>query len=472
MMSTKRFIIFACLVSIVAGRWGFRRGGFRTGGSRVSFGNWGSKSSSSNWNSYSSSQMVTPNPFYLRSDDTRPPRFPTPIRSYASPTESSYWPTQRPFVLALPTPSSVVQTFPPVYENRGLPNLPHRSPTRTTPRTTYNNLNYNDNYNNQHGYPSQNRGLPKLPDRSPTRTTPRTTYNNLNYNNNYNNQHGYEDAYGGGYGGRPNYYNSYNSYSPYYTPSYSKYPNLYQPVGKYKNHRVRNSVIAGLGGSALGMYLGYKLGTYTSGLNQLIGGYNSGYNNPFLNNPGYNNGGSRYGTGFPQYSVVHHYHHGKKPIPQTIEVKENVIKQCGNDTNFCTPNTTPLCRTNGTIYCIAPISATSNCVASSVTHLPCLNTTISIPCVNASGLNCHNGVMLSETVAIPCVSNISVYGDFTGNKLQVHTFTADNSTADIAVTGQGIKNNFCVTVIADPVKIPKKWKNQQNLWYLGNNFFY
>ncbi|GJQ65207.1 hypothetical protein Trydic_g7344 [Trypoxylus dichotomus] len=238
-------------------------------------------------------------------------------------------------------------------------------------------------------------------------------------------------------------------YRPYGTYSGNNY---YNPSGgyyKHKDHSVRNSVLAGLGGSALGMYLGYQLG-----------GLTHSWNNP-------SNSGFGMNSGMPQYSVVHHYHHGDKPIIQNAVVEENVIAPCAKDVSMCMSNTTPLCMTNGTIYCVTPIGQTTTCQENS-TNLSCVNATITAPCLNSTDGNCNSTQLTTENLQIPCVSNINVFGDFNTNRLQIQgEGTAPNGQNTL--TNQGINNRYCVTVIAEPLIEPKDLTNEEYVKYLQKN---
>lgn len=252
--------------------------------------------------------------------------------------------------------------------------------------------------------------------------------------------------YGGSYSGG----NNYNNYNPGYGGYYKK-----------KDHTVRNTVLAGLGGSALGMYLGYKLGGLTNSMNNPYGGAYGGYG-------GYSGGvGGGAGGGMPPYSVVHHYHHGDKPIIQNAVVEQNVITPC-SDVQMCMPNTTPLCMTNGTIFCVTPIGQTSTCTANS-TDLPCITANITAPCLNATDEACNNTQLTTQNLEIPCVSSIDVYGDFATNKLSVQSAGGVNSNGQDSLTNQGISNKYCVTVIAEPLIEPKNLSNAEYVKYLQEN---
>lgn len=381
----------------------------------------------------------------------------------------------------------------------------YRSPQRaTTPRY---------NIQTQQAYPNYNQpNYNRQPQAAQKVTTPRyniqtqqayPSHNQPNYNQpNYNqpgyNQPGYNRP---GYN-QPNYNQPHYNQPGYNQPHYNQpgFPNNnYYPSGgvwqQQKNHNVRNSVLAGLGGSALGLYLGYKIGQIS--------------NQP--NGPNYIGGSG----GYPQYSVVHHYHHGDRPIPKDGKVEADVIKKCDNVT-FCTPNTTPLCMTNGTVYCIATLDSTIVCNENS-TELRCINSTISLPC-DANATNCNSTNMNTTSLSIPCVTTIDVFGDFGSNKLSVNkiskraaedvvtttitpseasqnsseptTITSNDTTsstpspvsmAQVAATPSssisnlGISNKYCVTVIAEPVKeplvepMPPNLTNQEFLKYLDSH---
>lgn len=348
----------------------------------------------------------------------------------------------------------------------------YRSPQRaTTPRY---------NIQTQQAYPNYNQPSYNRPSAAQRSTTPRyniqtqqsyPSYNQPGYNQPHYNQPGYNQPHYN----QPGYNQPHYNQPGYNQPGFPSGNNYYSPGAwqQNKDHSVRNSVLAGLGGSALGLYLGYKLGGLTNTNNgpQYIGG-----------GPG----------GYPQYSVVHHYYHGDKPIPKEATVQSNDIGQCNNVT-FCTPNTSPLCMSNGTVYCIAALEITSDCNSTeNSTSLRCLNSTITLPC-EANSTNCNGTSLNTTNILIPCVTTVDVFGDFTSGKLSVNklskrsiednsTTTTESSTStdqsadnvtsttvssssvapisstehqtDISVSSRGFGKKYCVTVIAEPVKAP------------------
>lgn len=372
----------------------------------------------------------------------------------------------------------------------------YRSPQRaTTPRY---------NIQTQQAYPNYNQPSYNRPSAAQKVTTPRyniqtqqsyPNYNQPGYNRPGYNQPGYNQPH----------YNQPGYNQPHYNqPGYGQpgFPNSYSPGtwSQNNNHGVRNSVLAGLGGSALGLYLGYKLG-----------GLSNGQNSPnYIAGPG----------GAPQYSVVHHYYHGDRPIPKDGTVEPSAIKKCDNVT-FCTPNTTPLCMSNGTVYCIASLDSTITCSENS-TELRCINSTITVPC-DANSTNCNMTSLNTTTLSIPCVTTIDVFGDFGSNKLSVNKISKraaedivtttmetilsaidNNSTSNVTesnsnnnettststttalpvsmaqtanipsnmITSQGISNKYCVTVIAEPYKapvIPPDMNNNEFVKFVRSN---
>ncbi|GJQ65208.1 hypothetical protein Trydic_g7345 [Trypoxylus dichotomus] len=406
---------------------------------------------------------------------------------------------------------------------------PTRSPRRTTtyrsaqrvttPRYNVQTQNAYPNYNQ----PSYNQPSHNQPQAAQRVTTPRyniqtqqayPSYNQPNYNQpGYNQPHYNQPGYNQPHYNQPG-YNQPGYNQPHYNqPGYNQ-PGYHQPgfpnnnyspgmwTTQNKDHSVRNSVLAGLGGSALGLYLGYKLGEITNS----------------NNGPNYIGGAG----GYPQYSVVHHYHHGDRPIPKDGKVEADVIKKCDNVT-FCTPNTTPLCMNNGTVYCIASLESTIICNENS-TEMKCINSTITLPC-EANSTNCNSTSLNTTALSIPCVTTIDVFGDFASNKLSVNKIskraaeevatttmesissstginltnetTTMNSTANdtstttstttvagpasmsqtasnpsSSITSQGISNKYCVTVIAEPIKepvVPPNMSNEEFVKYVESN---
>lgn len=237
------------------------------------------------------------------------------------------------------------------------------------------------------------------------------------------------------------------------------------------DHSVRNSVLAGLGGSALGLYLGHKLGA-TSNYGEL---------------------GSK-----QNYSVVHHFHQGDRPIEKYTKIEADVIEECGNVT-FCPNNTRALCSTNGTVYCVADINSVTVCEEIS-TERNCVHSWVTLPC---HGFNCNETTLIS----IPCLSILVVLTNSTttttgmvenaneistipnmgsimmsSEEMSTITTTMDGiMTTTLASmpeeigdnsTNQGNSNMYCVTVIAEPVRkplIPPDLSNAEFMKYVSKH---
>ncbi|KAK9718563.1 hypothetical protein QE152_g23150 [Popillia japonica] len=218
-------------------------------------------------------------------------------------------------------------------------------------------------------------------------------------------------------GGHPNYVGA-----PYYTDRRNS-PYIYPE--KEDNSGTKKAVLAGLGGSVLGTYLGYQIGQMQ---NQQPAGLN--------------------GYGTPQYSVVHHYHHGDKPIIKDARLDDKVVTKC-NGADFCAANSQPLCLTNGTIYCISPMKDVNRCNTTSG-EVSCLITTLRVPCQNSTEPGCNGtGFFKHDAVEIPCVTNLFMSGDLSTGKLELHQISGNNNSP--TRENAGVFNEYCVTVIAEPI---------------------
>ncbi|XP_022899987.2 uncharacterized protein [Onthophagus taurus] len=370
------------------------------------------------------------------------------------------------------------------------------SPSRNVNTTPYHRTNNVATQGYNHGNAANKATTPRynIQTHATVRNYPQQTYNQPTQGYNRPQQGYNQPGYKPGYN-QPNYHPpSYGQpgYHPqgYNQPGFPGYGGFpgggHQPwYYSKKDHSTRNSVLAGLGGSALGLYLGYKLGSIGNNINS-----------PFHSNyPGY-----------PSYSVVHHYHHGDKPIPKESNLESKVVSKCENIGDFCTNNTTPLCLTNGTIYCMAPLDTTITCKMNE-TEYKCINSSILVPCNDQpQNTSCTN----TTSISIPCITTINIFGDFATNTLKIHklskrsesetmtTTEANNVTTGVdanvtsessnittttsapimvgdspepssSLTHQGISNKFCVTIIADPVKPPEITNNIEYLEYLQAN---
>lgn len=128
------------------------------------------------------------------------------------------------------------------------------------------------------------------------------------------------------------------------------------------------------------------------------------------------------------YSVSHYYHPGHHSIAEDSSIYSDSETTC-HDITFCPNNSHPLCLRNGTVYCIAPRAAVSDCVIDSI-PLECINTTLTVPCETTSSTECTSGSKF-ENAQIPCIANV----------------LAPTKSDRVK---RNVMEHYCVIVIADP----------------------
>lgn len=255
---------------------------------------------------------------------------------------------------------------------------------------------------------------------------------------NYPRQPGYHSGgYGGYHPGPQGGYTSFGSYNPpgsniHYGPV--TYINGYTPAPTYSYFHSSDNTL-------LSYFVGYQVGRMFSHTST-----------PYFSGHTY---------------TVHHYHHNQPvPVPEKVQVQANTISPCPqNVTLLCLSNSYPVCMTNGTIMCVTNAELTVKCA-----YLQCITSTIDCSNGNSSAVCHEKNVTLSAqnttVLNVPCISSMSIVGDFATLKNVINatlpvngTFNATDGAAssntttvsDTATYATTHTNNvFCVTVIAVP----------------------
>lgn len=253
---------------------------------------------------------------------------------------------------------------------------------------------------------------------------------------------------------------SYNSLFPGYHAAPPAYHTLYPGNPPRTNiHYGQPTIINNGGGSSgyvqhhnsdnslLGLYVGYKIGQWSS-------------HNHYMHQSSYT--GRNY--------EVHHYYHGRESVPNKATLESNSITVCKPETkDMCVGSSVPLCMKDETFLCVADPKTTVPCKHNSTLY--CVNAVV--PCMNSTDSACGNSSSSNNTtiISMPCISYININGSFNGNMFN-NSITTPNQTYD-----KGNNDSlFCVTILAAPVvnnigvpipgqPLPEPKENEKHLAY-------
>lgn len=154
-------------------------------------------------------------------------------------------------------------------------------------------------------------------------------------------------------------------------------PTTTPPKMKWKLPASRHAALfGGLGGTALGAYLGYQIGKI------------------------------QWEADVPAYSVRHYWHQQDIPTNKSSLVEGSRIVQCPKNVKFCLDNTKTMCLSHGKVYCVVPEYNTQPCA--NVSNTQCVSSTVKVKCDDSWSWGCFFTGWKYEEISVPCIKRTNV----------------------------------------------------------------